>query len=265
MLKGNKLVPGKNRILKDKIRTYKANGTEACQLEPQFYTDLVSQLLATLNLLDSPLNQCEMLCNDGTSKVRSGAPTFTMVTPHYDMRDRKQSLPVTVNILMTGDRVDPNRKSHLWAGKCVRDWSRPIYTHLVQMHMAQGLFKLAAMDAAITHRTLQILEMHSMAPHSVNGHFYYHTFAAAAATKLRTCLYMEIKVPGQFHICLTPVTGTANSDSTWPLTPCHVQKTMRGQKCCFSTSVFRAKQPRNMAQFSAVHLRQQGTCAGKCA
>lgn len=57
-----------------------------------------------------------------------------------------------------------------------------------------GLTELAAMDAAVTHPTLQILEMLSTAPHSANGHFYYHTFSAAAATKMRTCKYVEIKV-----------------------------------------------------------------------
>ena len=40
--------------------------------------------------------------------------------------------------LMTGDHVNPNANSHLWAGKCVEDWSRTIFTHLVQMHMAAG-------------------------------------------------------------------------------------------------------------------------------
>ncbi len=216
MLKCNKLVPGVViSIPKDKVRTYKASGTEAYQLEPQFNPDLVPQLLATFSLPDSPLNQYEVLCNDGTGKVRTGAPTFTVVAPYYDTRDRKQSLPMRVDTLMTGDHVNPNPKSHLWAGKCMEDWSRTIYTHLVQMHMAKGLTELAAMDAAITHPTLQILEMHSTAPHSANGHFYYHTFSAAAATKLRTCKYVEIKVPGEFHIRLTPATGTANSDPTW--------------------------------------------------
>ncbi len=303
MLKCNKLVPGVViSIPKDKVRTYKASGTEAYQLEPQFNPDLVPQLLATFSLPDSPLNQYEVLCSDGTGKVRTGAPTFTVVAPYYDTRDRKQSLPMRVDTLMTGDHVNPNPKSHLWAGKCMEDWSRTIYTHLVQMHMAKGkcnstssdalhalqhatpqdmcntaclimdgtltlnanprlkscssvnhlltcqrtkcdrpaiqlyncmtvyyvipsdisnavtyvgLTELAAMDTAITHPTLQILEMHSTAPHSANGHFHYHTFSAAAATKLRTCKYVEIKVPGEFHIRLTPATGTANSDPTW--------------------------------------------------
>jgi len=78
-----------------------------------------------------------------------------------------------------------------------------------------GLTELAAMDAAVTDPTLQILEMHSTAPHNANGHFYFYTFSAAAATKLRTCKYVEIKVPGEFHIRLTPATGTANTDPTW--------------------------------------------------
>ena len=81
---------------KDKIRTYKARGREAYQLEPLFNPDLVPQLLATFNLPDSPLNQYEVLCNDGTDRVRTGAPTFTVVPPYYDMRDRKQSLPMRV-------------------------------------------------------------------------------------------------------------------------------------------------------------------------
>ena len=76
------------------------------------------------------------------------------------------------------------------------------------------LSELAAMDAAITYPSLQILEMHSTAPHSANGHFHYHTFSAAAATKLRTRKYVEIKVPQEFHICLTPATGTATTDPT---------------------------------------------------
>ena len=58
--------------------------------------------------------------------------------------------------------------------------------------------------------------MHSTAPHT-NRHFYYHTFSAATATKLRTCKYVEIKVPGEFqmHARRTPAIGTANSDPTW--------------------------------------------------
>ena len=78
-----------------------------------------------------------------------------------------------------------------------------------------GLTELAAMDAAVTDPTLQILEMHSTAPHKANGHFDYRTFSATAATKLRTCRYAEIKVPGEFHIRLTPATGTANTDPRW--------------------------------------------------
>ena len=81
--------------------------------------------------------------------------------------------------------------------------------------MYVGLSELAAMDAAITHPTLQILEMHSTAPRSANGHYYYHTFSAAAATKLRNCKYVEIKVPGEFHLPLTTAPGTATTDPTW--------------------------------------------------
>jgi len=116
------------------------------------------------------------------------------------------------------------------------------------------LTEFAAMDASVTDPTLQTMEMHSTAPHNAKGHFYYHTFSAAAATKLRTCKYVEIKVPGEFHIRLTPATGTANTDPTWQHAvvsgPLHVQTTLHGQKCCFSTSLFWSKQPRSMARFS---------------
>ena len=301
MLKCNKLVPGVvTSIPKEKVRTYKACGTEAYQLEPQFNPDLVPQLLATYSLPNSPLTQYEVLCDDGTGRIRTGAPTFSVVAPYYDSRDRKQSLPMRVDTLMTGVHVDPNPKSHLWVGKCVEDWVQTAYAYLVQAHMAKGkcnstssdvlhalqqattldmcntaclvmdenmtmnanarscsvvnhmltyqgtkfdrpttqlcdcmtvycvitsdsnqavtyvgLTELAAMDAAIINPTLQILEMHSTAPHKANGHFYYHTLSAAAATKLRTCKYVEIKVPGEFHIRLTPAIGTANTDPTW--------------------------------------------------
>jgi len=139
MLKCNKLVPGVViSIPKEKVKIYTARGTEAYQLEPQFNPDLVPQLLATYSLPNSPLTQYEVLCNDGTGKVRPGAPTFNVVAPFYDTRDRKQSLPARVDTIMTGDHVAPNPKSHLWVGKCVEDWSQTAYTHLVQMHMAKG-------------------------------------------------------------------------------------------------------------------------------
>ncbi|KAL0027444.1 hypothetical protein WJX77_001690 [Trebouxia sp. C0004] len=161
---------------------------EAYQLELRFNSDLVPQLLATFSLPDSPVNQYKVLCDDGTGRVRTGAPTFSVVALYYDTWDRKQSLPMRVDTLMTEDHVKPNPNSHLWVGKCVEDWSRTAYTCLVHMHMA----------TAVTHPTLQILEMHSTAPHSANGHFYYHTFSAAAAIKLRTCKYVHIKVPGEY-------------------------------------------------------------------
>ena len=154
------LVPGVViSIPKDKITTYKARSREAYQLEPQFNLDLVPELLATFTLPDSPLNQYEVLCNDGTDRVRTGAPTFTVVPPYYDTRDRKQILPMRVDTLMTGDHVSPNAKSHIWAGMCVEDWSRTTYTHLVQKHMAAGKCNLTTSDTlhALQHVTPQVM------------------------------------------------------------------------------------------------------------
>ena len=92
MLKCNMLVPGVViSIPKDKITTYKARSREAYQLEPQFNLDLVPELLATFNLPDSPLNQYEVLCNDGTDRVRTGAPTFIVVPPYYDTWDASKA------------------------------------------------------------------------------------------------------------------------------------------------------------------------------
>lgn len=145
MLKCNKLVPGVViSIPKDKVKTCKARGTEAYQLEPQFNPDLVPQLLAAYSLPDSPLNQYDVLCNDGTGRVRTGAPTFSVIAPYYDTRDRQQSLPMRVDTIMTGDHVDPNPKSHLWVGKCMEDWSRTAYTCLVQTHKAKGKCNLTS-------------------------------------------------------------------------------------------------------------------------
>ena len=90
-----------------------------------------------------------------------------------------------------------------------------VYTNKL-LQMRSGCTDLEAMDRAVTHPAVQLLEFHHTTPHKVPAHLYLHSFSQKAADRLQSAQYIELGVPGEFCIRLT-LKGTAGitANTTW--------------------------------------------------
>ena len=80
------------------------------------------------------------------------------------------------------------------------------------LQLRSGSTELQAMDRAAAHPTLQLLEFHYTNPLKLPAHLCWNAFSQKAADRLQSAQYIELGVPGEFCIRLTP-RGLA--DATW--------------------------------------------------
>ena len=84
------------------------------------------------------------------------------------------------------------------------------------VQMNAGCTEVQAMNMAASHPVMQLLKVHHVNNHKVNGHLYLDMYSKAAADKLRQCQSIHLGVPGEFDLRITPKTGAdKEGKTTW--------------------------------------------------
>ena len=75
-------------------------------------------------------------------------------------------------------------------------------TNLLQLH--SGCTESETMLCATTYPARHLLTCHQTSSHKAPAHLYFKTYGQKAAAKLHSARYLELEVPGQIGIQLTP-------------------------------------------------------------